>query len=153
MSLFTSLDIAASGMTAQRLRMDLIANNIANASTTRTPQGGPFRRQLAVFTARGAPPPPVGTSRGTAAGSGWPDSLMPYAGVRVVGIVQDNSPFTVVHDPGHPDADQNGDVLYPNIDPIMEMVDLIESNRSYESNMSVFETTKQLLMRTLTIGR
>ena len=101
----------------------------------------------------GAPPPPAGTSRGTAAGSGWPHSPMPYAGVRVVGIVEDNTPFTIVHDPGHPDADQNGDVLYPNIDPIMEMVDLIESNRAYESNMSVFETTKQLLMRTLAIGR
>jgi flagellar basal-body rod protein FlgC len=153
MSLFTSLDIAASGMTAQRLRMDLIADNIANASTTRTPEGGPFRRQLAVFTARNAPPPPAGNSHGVIAGSGWPDSPMPYAGVRVVGIVGDTSPFNVVHDPGHPDADENGDVMYPNIDPIMEMVDLIESNRAYESNMSVFETTKQLLMRTLAMGR
>jgi flagellar basal-body rod protein FlgC len=150
MSLYTSLDIAASGMTAQRFRMDLVADNIANASTTRTPRGGPFRRQLAVFASRGAPPPPALPSR---TGSGWPDDPMPYAGVRVVGIAEDTSPFNIVHDPGHPDADENGDVLYPNIDPIMEMVDLIEANRSYESNMSVFETTKQLLMRTLAMGR
>jgi flagellar basal-body rod protein FlgC len=78
---------------------------------------------------------------------------MPYHGVRVVGIVDDQSPFNVVHDPGHPDADINGDVAFPNVDPIVEMVDLIESNRAYEANLSVFETTKQLLMRTLTIGR
>lgn len=149
MSLYSSLDIAASGMTAQRLRMDLIADNIANASTTRTPQGGPFRRHMAVFAPRQSPPPHPGYPPG----SRWHDDPMPYAGVRVVGIAQDDSPFTVVHDPGHPDANEMGDVLYPNVDPIMEMVDLIESNRAYEASMSVFETTKQLLMRTLNIGR
>ena len=136
-------------MTAQRLRMDLIADNIANASTTRTPQGGPFRRHMAVFAPRQSPPPHPGYPPG----SRWHDDPMPYAGVRVVGIAQDDSPFTVVHDPGHPDANEMGDVLYPNVDPIMEMVDLIESNRAYEASMSVFETTKQLLMRTLNIGR
>ena len=149
MSLYASLDIAASGMTAQRLRMDLIADNIANASTTRTPQGGPFRRHMAVFAPRQSPPPHPGYPPG----SRWHDDPMPYAGVRVVGIAQDDSPFTVVHDPGHPDANEMGDVFYPNVDPIMEMVDLIESNRAYEASMSVFETTKQLLMRTLNIGR
>lgn len=149
MSLYSSLDIAASGMTAQRLRMDLIADNIANASTTRTPQGGPFRRHMAVFAPRQSPPPHPGYPPG----SRWHDDPMPYAGVRVVGIAQDDSPFTVVYDPGHPDANEFGDVLYPNVDPIMEMVDLIESNRAYEASMSVFETTKQLLMRTLNIGR
>jgi len=149
LSLYSSLDIAASGMTAQRLRMDLIADNIANASTTRTPQGGPFRRHMAVFAPRQSPPPHPGYPPG----SRWHDDPMPYAGVRVVGIAQDDSPFTVVHDPGHPDANEMGDVLYPNVDPIMEMVDLIESNRAYEASMSVFETTKQLLMRTLNIGR
>ncbi|HDS30543.1 MAG TPA: flagellar basal body rod protein FlgC [Firmicutes bacterium] len=148
MALYTALDIAASGLTAQRLRMDLIADNIANANTTRTAEGGPFRRKLAVFVPRNEPPPaPV------APGSGWAQSPMPYHGVRVVGIVNDTSPFRMVYDPGHPDADYNGNVFLPNVDPIMEMVDLIESNRAYEANLSVFETTKQLLMRTLTIGR
>jgi flagellar basal-body rod protein FlgC len=149
LSLYSSLDIAASGMTAQRLRMDLIADNIANASTTRTPQGGPFRRHMAVFAPRQSPPPHPGYPPG----SRWHDDPMPYDGVRVVAIAQDDSPFTVVHDPGHPDANEFGDVLYPNVDPIMEMVDLIESNRAYEASMSVFETTKQLLVRTLNIGR
>jgi len=136
-------------MTAQRLRMDLIANNIANASTTRTPQGGPFRRHMAIFAARQSPPPHPGYPPG----SRWWKDPLPFEGVRVIAIAQDQSPFKVVYDPGHPDADESGDVLYPNVDPIMEMVDLIESNRAYEANMSVFETTKQLLMRTLTIGR
>jgi len=149
MSLFTSLDIAASGMTAQRLRMDIVANNIANASTTRTPEGGPFQRRLAVFASRNEQPPNTGYPPGGA----WDDDILPYQGVRVVGIVKDQKPFNIVYDPGHPDADEFGNVAYPNVDPIMEMVDLIESNRAYESNLSVFETTKTLLMRTLTMGR
>jgi flagellar basal-body rod protein FlgC len=149
MALFTSLDIAASGMTAQRLRMDIIADNIANANTTRTPRGGPFRRHLAVFAAR--TPPPAGL--GLPPGAGWESGPMPFTGVRVIGIGEDNSPFNMVYDPGHPDADAEGYVSYPNINPIVEMVDLIESNRAYEANLSVFEVTKQLLMRTLTMGR
>lgn len=148
MALYTSLDIAASGMTAQRLRMDLIADNIANATTTRTPEGGPFRRRMAVFAARNEPP-----FVSMQPGSDWDEGLMPYHGVRVIGIAADQTPFHIVHDPGHPDANADGDVAYPNVDTIVEMVDLIGSNRAYEANLSVFETTKQLLMRTLAIGR
>lgn len=149
MGLYSTLDIAASGMTAQRFRQDLIANNIANANTTRSDNGGPFRRHLAVFQSRGIP----AFHSGIPPGSQWDENMMPFSGVRVAGIVLDSSPFKIVHDPGHPDADSNGNVAYPNVDPIMEMVDLIESNRAYEANLSVFETTKQLLMRTLAIGR
>jgi flagellar basal-body rod protein FlgC len=149
MALYNSLDIAASGLTAQRLRQDIIADNIANADTTRTPQGTPFRRHLAVFAPRMDP----NFRPGGPPGRDWMADMMPFNGVRVVGIVQDPSPFKTVHDPGHPDADENGDVAYPNVDPIMEMVDLMESNRAYEANLSVFETTKQLLMRTLAMGR
>ncbi len=149
MSLYSSLDIASSGMTAQRLRMDLVASNIANASTTRTEQGGPFRRRLAIFATRTITPPRTGY----APGQDWGKDLMPYQGVRVVGIGEDQRPFEIVYDPGHPDADEFGNVAYPNVDTITEMVDLIESNRAYEANMSVFETAKSLLMRTLTMGR
>lgn len=78
---------------------------------------------------------------------------MPFTGVRVVGIIEDHSAFNKVYDPGHPDADESGYVSYPNVNPIVEMVDLIESNRAYEANLSVFETSKQLLMRTLAMGR
>jgi flagellar basal-body rod protein FlgC len=135
-------------MTAQRLRQDIIADNIANADTTRTPQGTPFRRHLVLFETRR----PQG-SPSTAPGTGWGQDMLPFNGVRVTGIVEDQSPFKIVHDPGHPDADADGNVSYPNVDPIVEMVDLMESNRAYEANLSVFETTKQLLTRTLTIGR
>jgi flagellar basal-body rod protein FlgC len=147
-AIYSTLDIAASGMTAQRLRQDVIADNIANADTTRTPQGGPFRRHLVLFQTRNSQSP-----SGALPGSGWNQNMLPYDGVRVVGITEDQTPFKTVHDPGHPDADANGDVSYPNVDPIVEMVDLMESNRAYEANLSVFETQKQLLMRTLTIGR
>jgi len=149
LSLYSALDISASGLTAQRLRMDLIADNIANATTTRTPQGGPFQRRMAVFAPRQSPPPHPGYPPG----SRWHDDPMPFGGVRVVGIAVDQRPFNIVHDPAHPDANEDGDVLYPNIDPIVEMVDLIESNRAYEANLSVFETAKELLMRTLSMGR
>jgi flagellar basal-body rod protein FlgC len=148
MALYSSLDIAASGLTAQRLRQDIIADNIANADTTRTPEGTPFRRHLVTFETRR----PQGSNY-VAPGTGWGQDMLPYNGVRVTGVVEDQSPFKIVHDPGHPDADANGDVSYPNVDPIVEMVDLMESNRAYEASLSVFETTKQLLMRTLTIGR
>ena len=149
MSLGSTLDIASSGMTAQRLRMDVIADNIANATTTRTPGGGPFQRKLAVFATRNVTPPHVGEPPG----HGWDRAPLPFAGVRVVGIIEDQSPFETVFDPGHPDADEGGMVLMPNVNPIMEMVDLIESNRAFEANLSVFETTKQLLMRTIAMGR
>ncbi|MFH1675695.1 MAG: flagellar basal body rod protein FlgC [bacterium] len=149
MGLFGTLNISASGMTAQRMRMDVIADNIANANTTRTPQGGPFRRHLAVFAER--VDSPIGSR--SAKANNWNSALMPYDGVRVVGVTEDSSPFKTVHDPGHPDADENGNVMYPNVDPITEMVDLIEANRAYEANLSTFETNKQLFMRTLTMGR
>jgi len=149
MSLGSTLDIASSGMTAQRLRMDIIADNIANATTTRTPEGGPFRRKLAVFASRNVSPPHPGEPPGY----GWGRAPLPFAGVRVVSVLEDNSPFKTVYDPGHPDADEFGNVSMPNVDPIVEMVDLIESNRAYEANLSVFETTKQLLMRTIAMGR
>jgi len=147
MSIFSTLDIAASGMTAQRLRQDVIANNIANANTTRTPEGTPFRRHLVVFEPRPTPRTPQVKS------PGLPYDPLPYSGVRVSAVIQDRSDFKLVYDPAHPDADSNGYVRYPNVDPIVEMVDLIEASRSYEANLSVFETAKQLVMRTLAMGR
>ncbi len=78
---------------------------------------------------------------------------MPYAGVRAIGVIQDQSPLNVVYDPGHPDADSDGNVSYPHVVPIMQTVYMIPAKTAYEANMSIFETTKQLLMRTLTIGR
>jgi flagellar basal-body rod protein FlgC len=132
---FGALAISHSGLRSQRIRLDLIANNIANINTTRTPQGGPFRRQLAVFSANPLEPTPISDGRG----------------VEVSEIVPDMSPFKTVYDPGHPDADQNGYVMMPNIDVAVEMVDLVSATRSYEANIASINATKQILRKALEI--
>ena len=132
---FGALAISHSGLRSQRIRLDLIANNIANMNTTRTPQGGPFRRQMAVFSANPLEPTPISDGRG----------------VEVSQIVPDMSPFKTVYDPGHPDADQNGYVLMPNIDVAVEMVGLVSATRSYEANISSINATKQILRKALEI--
>jgi flagellar basal-body rod protein FlgC len=143
MGLFNTLDISATGLSAQRLRMDLIAGNLANVDTTRTARGGPFRRQMAVFQAR--------DYRFERA----PGVQLPNAGggVRVVSIVEDQSPLKQVYDPNHPDADADGYVFYPNVNPILEMADLIAASRAYEANLSCLDMGKQMIQRALTIGR
>jgi flagellar basal-body rod protein FlgC len=143
MSLFSTLDIAASGLSAQRLRIDLIAGNLANAHTTRTESGGPFRRQMPIFQARGYELHRAGGSA----------PLLGGGGVRVLGIVEDQSPLKQVYDPTHPDADPDGYVYYPNVDPVLEMADLIAASRAFEANLAVMEASKQIITRTLTIGR
>lgn len=114
-------DIAVSGLRAQRARMNVIANNIANAETTRTPEGGPFRRQMAIFLGKELQRSTPGAQ----------------AGVKVDRIVSDPSPFRVVFDPAHPDADGDGYVRYPNINASVEMVNLISAQRGYEANVAV----------------
>ena len=132
---FASFAISHSGLRAQRIRMDLIANNIANINTTRTAQGGPFRRQMAIFSANPVEPEAVRDGRG----------------VEVAEIVPDMTPFWTVYDPGHPDADENGYVLLPNVNVAAEMVDLISASRSYEANIASINATKRLLQRALEI--
>ena len=127
-------EIAVSGLRAQRTRMNVIANNIANAQTTRTEGGGgAFRRQLTLF--RGEPFRPVAGPR--------PE------GVRVPRIVSDPSPLRTVFDPQHPDADADGYVEYPNISLAVEMVDLISAQRAYEANLAVIASGKQMHERAL----
>lgn len=138
-----SFAISASGMTAERLRMDTIANNLANANTTRTADGGPYRRQVPVFAVRES-------SRGPARRS---SSSFTGMGVRVVGIAHDTQPARLVYDPQHPDADENGYVHMPNVDVVREMVDLISASRAYEANITSFNTAKAMAMRALEIGR
>lgn len=138
-----SFAISASGMTAERLRMDTIANNLANANSTRTADGGPYRRQVPVFAARESSR--VDARRRPAEFSGM--------GVRVIGISQDTQPARLVYDPQHPDADENGYVYMPNVDVVREMVDLISASRAYEANITSFNTAKSMAMRALEIGR
>jgi flagellar basal-body rod protein FlgC len=153
--MFRGLDIATTGLSAQRMRMETIATNIANAETTRGPDGQPYKRrmvQLEAATALGAPPsyPPLPLDQqkdGVAA----PDPSAPLGGVQVVGISEDQSEGPLVYDPGHPDANAQGYVRYPNVRITDEMVDLMEARRVYEANATVFQAAKQLLRRALDI--
>lgn len=147
MGYFSSLDISASGLTAQRLRMDTISQNIANANTTRTEDGTPYRRKSVIFQERADGVPfseyLTAASREKIAGNG----------VRVAKIVEDGTPFKKVYDPGHPDADTEGYVEMPNVDIITEMVNMISATRAYEANVTSINTTKSLALKALEIGR
>lgn len=151
MGMFTGFNIAATGLTAQRLRMDLISSNIANATTTRTPEGGPYRRKRAIFSPVNIRPnyrSPLVPDR-IHHGSGQ--------GVRVVKIEDDMSPFRLVYDPTHPDAVKTGPkmgyVEMPNINMVMEMTDLISASRSYEANITVINSARSMYNKALEIGR
>ncbi len=140
----TGFEISGSGMTAQRVRLDTIANNLANVETTRGVWGEAYRRQVPVFQQRGT-------------GSFLPMAFFPGgggagAGVRVTGIVSDPSPLRLVYDPEHPDADEEGYVAMPNVNVVMEMTDLIAATRAYEANATAFDATKSILQRALEIG-
>lgn len=137
MSISQILDIASTGMTAQRLRVQLISANIANSETTRTKEGGPYRRKDAVFQSQD-----MGFSGALAA-----------AGVRVASIQTSQEPFLTRYEPGHPDADANGVVQYPNVNPVEEMVNLTEASRAYEANIAVVRTAKAMAASALEILR
>jgi len=138
-----SLDISSSGLTAERLRMDTISNNIANANVTRTEDGGPYKRQMPVFAVRNV------NARFFASKS-LNDSIP--SGVSVVGIDQDDSEARVVYDPAHPDANAEGYVSYPNVNVVREMVDMITCSRAYEANVTAMNSAKNMMLRALEIG-
>ncbi len=143
-------DVSASGLEAQRIRMNVIANNIANAQTTRTEDGGPYRRRATVFEAVG------GTkSRFSKLLEGYSEKEVLGGGVRVSEIVEatDSEAFMDVYDPTHPDADSQGIVRKPNIRVVDEMVNLIDASRAYEANVTAMNATKLIASKTLEIGR
>ncbi len=148
MNIFDSLNISASGLSAERLRMDVISSNIANANTTRTAKGGPYRRQIALL----APDEGSATSFKAALGRAQEKELS-SGGVRVVKIMEDPSPTKKVYDPKHPDASSDGYVEYPNVDVMKEMVEMITASRAYEANITTLNATKNIFMKTLEIGR
>ncbi|MBO8167970.1 MAG: flagellar basal body rod protein FlgC [Thermoanaerobacteraceae bacterium] len=137
MKLLQSMAISASALTAERLRMDLIASNIANINTTRTEDGGPYRRKVAVFEEVLQK-----NMQGQVEG----------AGVRVVAIKEDPSPFQMKYDPTHPDANEEGYVAMPNVNIVKEMVDLIATTRAYEANVTVLNASKNMAVQALKIG-
>jgi len=145
MGFFKSMNISASGMTAQRLRMDLIAENVANVSTTRTATGQTYKRKIAVFEQRGE----------TSFSKYLNESIDKPAGngVRVKEIIEDTAPFKLVYDPTNPDAKEGGYVQLPNVDTAKEMIDMISASRAYEANVTTFNAFKNLAMKALEIGK
>ncbi len=148
MSIFSSFGVNASGMTAQRYRMDIISQNVANANTTRTEDGTPYRRKVVTFTEKTTNPTEFGTifrkSRGMDVGDG----------VKVSGVYEDHKEdMKMVYDPSHPDADEYGYVTYPNVNIVTEMTNMIDSTRAYEANATAFTASKTIAMKGLDIGR
>ncbi len=139
MSLERALAIGATGLTAQRTRMEVVSSNLANSHTTRTPEGGPYRRKQPVFDAQ-----LVETFPKDVVGRG-------IHAVRVVDVVDDPSDFILRHEPGHPDADGRGFVAYPNVDPVREMVDMLSATRSYEANVTLVRSVREMLQSALQI--
>jgi flagellar basal-body rod protein FlgC len=139
--LFDALDASGSALSAERVRMDVTAENLANAQSTRTANGqGPYRRKEVVLQEAGA---------GVGARASFADSLQAARGVKVAGIVEDPTPSRRVYDPGHPDADAQGYVAMPNVNTVTEMTDLIGASRAYEANVTAMQTTKAMFARTL----
>jgi flagellar basal-body rod protein FlgC len=145
MNFLDALHTSSSGLSAQRLRMNVISSNLANIHTTRTPEGGAYRRKDVVFAAH-----PVRHSFGNVLNSQISSGL---SEVRVLGIITDPRPPLTKYDPQHPDANEEGYVTVPNINLIGEMVNMISATRSYEANVAAINATKKMAMKALEIGR
>ena len=141
MGLFQSFDISASGMTAERFRIDTIAENIANVNTTRTENGEPYRRKIVTFAEKDLTPfsKYYQSSRARAVGNGVTEDY--------------ETDFTMEYDPSHPDADENGYVRYPNVNTVTEMTNLIDASRAYEANTTAFNASKSMIQAALKIGQ
>jgi len=153
MNLFGVMDVSASALQAERLRAEVVAANMANANTTRTPQGGPYKRQQVVFESQANDQGVFANhflSQG-GAGINGPESQGKIGGVKIAAVVSDNSPGLRRYDPGHPDADKNGYVTFPDINPLTEMVDLMSATRAYDLNSSAVEATKGMITASLDI--
>ncbi len=144
MDFFNSMDISSSAMSAERKRMNLISSNIANANSTRTAEGGPYKRKDAVFTAS----PLAGTFS-----NALDQAKRGLSRVDVSAIVEDTSAPRIQYDPSHPDADEKGYVALPNVNVIEEMADMISATRTYEANVTAAQAAKSMAMKTLELGR
>ena len=140
MNFLKSFEISSSGLYAQRKRMDVIASNLANLETTRTEKGGPYRRKMVVMSTK-----PVKDF----------DQVLSskVQGVEIEDIVEDDAPFMKVFNPGHPDADEQGYVLKPNVDLIVEITNMLVAKRNFEANVTAVKSTKQMALKALEIGR
>lgn len=146
MSLFNAMNVSASGMTAQRVRMDVISQNIANVNTTRDANGNVYSRQLVVMSEKNEIPFASVLSKTMRANS--------TSGVKVTQIVKDTeSDYKQVYDPSHPDADEDGYVTYSNVNTVTEMTDLIDASRAYEANVTAFNAAKSMALKGLEVGK
>ena len=145
MNFINALRISASGLTAQRLRMNVVSSNLANSSTTQTAEGGPYKKKDIVFASQ-----PLRIDFQNMVRSQMKGKLTE---VKVVGIVDDPGPPIIKYDPQHPDADKNGYVNMPNINVIEEMVNMMSATRSYEANVTAVNATKKMAMKALEIGK
>src|SRR5262245_61787131 len=142
MNLITALDVNASGLTAQRKRVEVSSSNLANSQTTRTLDGGPYRRKDVLFA--------TSASFGESLNIAMDDGI---SGVEVTNLVEDPRPFEGRYEPGHPDADADGYVAYPNVNAMEEMANLVEGSRSYDANLAALAIVKAMINKTLEIGR
>lgn len=153
MAFLSTMNIVGSGLTSEQLRLDVISENVTNTNTTRTENGGPYRRKMVVFQAQS------GKDSFRAAMARAAEGLVPnrgYAtagGVKVAEIVEDPSEFKLVYDPAHPDADEQGYVSMPNVDMVKEIADAMAASQAYSANVTAFNTLKSVVAKGLEIGR
>jgi flagellar basal-body rod protein FlgC len=150
MSIWNIMRIGASALGAQRMRLELISNNIANAETTHTADGTPYKRQDLILTPQGTSPFEVQLARLRGGDAALTTGLK---GVQVASIVTDNEEGPRVYDPSHPDADEDGFVQYPNVNMVVEMTNMISASRSYEAGLTVIEAAKRMALKALEIGK
>lgn len=143
MGLMAAFSLASSGIEVQKQRMDVAAENLANVSSTRTPEGGPYRKKEVVISSV-----PTGFERSLSTFLGRGD----VQAAQVVSVQAADLPPRILHDPSHPDADANGNVAMPNISGIEQMIDMATASKAYESNITVFNAAKSMILRTLDIG-
>ncbi len=149
MSMFSAFNINASGLTAQRYRMDIISENVANANTTRTADGTPYRRKVVTFTEKGGQ-----TSFSKVLGQAAYSHGYSGQGVKVSGVYEDYATeMNKVYDPSHPDADEDGYVTYPNVNIVTEMTNMIDASRAYEANATAFNASKSMALQGLEMNR
>lgn len=156
MSIFDSWNINASGLTSQRYRMDTIAENLANANTTRTEDGKPYRRKIVVFAEKGLKGAFSRVLKDSVARYSGLSNRGNYTGkgVKVVETLEDNhTPMNKVYDPSHPDADDDGYVTYPNVNTVTEMTNLIDASNAFNANATAFEASKAMATKGLNIGQ
>ena len=154
MSFLSTINIIGSGITAQHLRLDVISENVTNINTTRTEEGGPYRRKMVVFEAVSGRDTFRDAMARAMSGAASNAGVNPTAGgVRVTEIVEDESPMKIVYDPTHPDADEDGYLELPNVDMVKEMADAMAATRAFASDVTAFNTLKSVISSGLEIGR